>query len=234
MTTSDSFDPVQSLPRFLAESAGHEPDGVPIEAVTRSPVLKAAILITAVAVVGVAALAVAHREALFADAPALLADTSPPQPAPATQVAAASVAPAADAQVSPPNTMDAPARNEMAASEPAKDPAESGDVLFKQFQAWAAEQDTQPKPVQERTAQSSPAPAPAAENVRTPNRFAQKRRYTRVVRNARAEIRAQNLRKQVRRPQASRAERPAVQDARAQEQPVQNGQPSPFVFGARN
>lgn len=241
MPTHDDFDPAQTLPRFLAESAGQENDHAPDRAAPPSRFSKVGILIVATAAIGVAVLAVGYREALFADAPASLADTSPAQPVPPIQAAAdasAAIAPATDAQAAPSTPTEAPARTETAASEPAgTDQAEGSETLFKQFQAWAAEQDAQPKPdAPARVAQTAPAPPPAAENVRPTYRFAQKRRQVRAVRNARAEIRTQNLRRQVRRTQSERTARPAVavQDTRAQEQPVQNGQTSPFVFGARN
>lgn len=74
------------------------------------------------------------------------------------------------------------------------------------------------------------APAPAAETARVPHRLAQKHRQVRAAGNARAEMRAQKLRKQVRRVQAAPAERrPPLQDARAQAQPAQNAQ-APALF----
>ena len=78
--------------------------------------------------------------------------------------------PTADAQALPPAANDAPPRDEIAASGPAgTDQAEtsqpSSEVLFRQFQAWAAEQDAQAnvrpaQPVQDaptHVAQNAPA-----------------------------------------------------------------------------
>ncbi len=141
----------------------------------------------------------------------------------------------------PPATTEVPARSEIAASEPAKDQTEkteaTSETLFKQFQAWAADQDANgapPQPVQGPAAQvEQKFPAPAAENARGPQRLVQKRRPVRTVRNARAEVGAQNLRRPVRRAPVQRA---PVQDARAQDQSGQTGQAPSFLptFGQRN
>jgi hypothetical protein len=72
------------------------------------------------------------------------------------------------------------------------------------------------------------APAPAEENVRSRHRSVQKHRHGRAIRDARAEMRAQNHRTQVRRARGARAERPTV-DARAQEQSAQNAQGPSFL-----
>jgi hypothetical protein len=256
MSTKDSFDPAYPLPQFLAEpqfladqaeqDIGNAPDG----AVTASRLFKASILIAAAAATGIAVLAAGNPVALFADMSASLIDNSSPQSMPTIQSAAdapALIAATADVQVLPPTTTDAPARDEIAASEPAgKDQTEKSEspseTLFRQFQSWAAEQDAQAhggpaQPVQDEPAQivQNVVPAPAAENVRVTHRLAQKRRQVRATHNARAEMRAQNLRKEVRRAQSARTERPPVRDARAQDPSVQNTQASFLpIFGLRN
>lgn len=257
MPMKDGFDPAHPLPQFLAAQAeqgiANAPDGV----VTASRAFKAGILIAAAAATGIAVLAVGNPAALFADVSASLVGHSPPQSTPAIQSAAdppALASSAADAQALPPTANDAPARDEIAVSESAgADQAEksesASETLFRQFQAWAAEQDAQPHvepapPVQDTPSQVvQDAPAPAAANVRAPSRPAQKRRQVRAVRDARAEMRMQNLRRQARRPQSARAEhpptqaqRPPVQDARAQDPSVQDAQaPSLLtIFGLSN
>jgi hypothetical protein len=252
MPTKAGFDPTHPLPQFLADRAeeqgiGNATDG----AVPASRALKASILIATATATGIAVLAMGNPVGLLAEMSASLVGNSTPQPTPAIQSAAdapALVASAADAQDLPPTTNEAPARAEIAASEPTgQDQTERtespSEAMFRQFQAWAAEQDAQAhgEPVQ--PVQNAPAqvvqnvPTPAVQNIRVPYRQVQKRRQVRAaVRNARAEVRAQNLRKQVPRAQGTGAERPPIQDARAQDQSVQNAQGLSFlpIFGQRN
>ena len=251
MPTNAGFDPTHPLPQFLADrdeqAIGNAPDG----AVPASRAFKASILIATATATGIAVLAMGNPVGLLAEMSASLVGNSTPQPTPAIQSAAdapALVATAADAQDFPPTTNEVPVRGEIAASEPAdKDQSEKSEPasenLFRQFQAWAADQDAQAHGGSAQPVQDAPAqivqndPASAAKNIRVPYRQAQKRRQARAaVRNARAEVRAQNLRKQIARAQDVRAERPPTQDGRAQDQSVQNAQQPSFlsIFGQRN
>ena len=266
MPTKDGFDPAHPLPRFLADQADQADQadeqgiGNALDQVApTSRVFKASILIAAATATGIAVLAAGDPAALLAWGSAtLVGNSSQSTPTIQSVVDAPALIPSAtdaqvlDAQVLPPTTKDAPARDEIAASEPAgKDRTENSELateaLFRQFQAWAAEREAKARepvqPVQDAPAQlvQQNDPAPAAENVRVPNRLVQKRRQVRSVHNARAEIRTQHLRKQVRRVERARAERPPVQaerpapqDARAQDTSVQNAPPLPFLFGQRN
>jgi hypothetical protein len=171
----------------------------------------------------------------------------------ATTHAPALIQSTADAEALPPTAKDAPPRDEIAASEPAgNDQAEksepSSEVLFRQFQAWMAEQDAQAKvrrvqPIQDAPTQvAQNAPAQVAENASLPHQLMQKHRHVLPVHTARAE----HFRKKVRRVQSTRVERPPtqsapverppIQDARAQSQAVQNTQAPSFlpIFGMRN
>jgi hypothetical protein len=131
-------------------------------------------------------------------------------------------------------------RDQTANSEP---PA---DALFRQFQAWAADQDAQAsarpaQPAQDAAAQiEQDAPTPAAERSQVPHRLVERHRHVRAAHDAREERPAPGSRS-ARRPQNARAERRPVEDARAQDRsaqntPVQNGQAPSFlpVFGQRN
>ena len=140
--------------------------------------------------------------------------------------------PTADAQALPPAANDAPPRDEIASSGPAdKDQAEtskpSSEVLFRQFQAWAAEQDAQAnvrpvQPVQDApTHVAQNAPAQVAENASVTHRLMQKHRRVLPVHNAPAEMRTQNFRKKVRRVQSARVEHPPTQSARVERPPTQ-------------
>lgn len=264
MPTKDGFDPPHLLPQFLAvraeQDVGNAPDRV---VVASSRVFKTGILIAAALATGIAALAMGNPVALLAEMSASLVGGSPPQSTPSIQSVADAPIPipsVVDAKALPPQSLppaakDTPAREEIAASEPAgKDQTDKtgqpSETLFSQFQAWAAEQDARgaavqpaqdepPQLVQTQAAQN--ARAPAAENVRVPYRLVQKRRQIRAVQNARAEVRTQN-RRQVRRAQSASAERPPAQDPRAQDPraqdpAAQNAQTPSFlqpIFGPRN
>jgi hypothetical protein len=243
MPTKDSFDPAYPLPQFLADQAEHGIGNAPDGAVAPSRAFRASILIATTIATGIAVLAIGNPVGLLAEMSASLFGNSTPQPRPEIQSAAdapAMISSTADAQALPPATNDTPARAEIAASEPAGQESPS-EILFRQFQAWAVERDAQAhgepaQPVQDAPAQVvQNAPEPAAKNVRGPYPQVQKRRQVRAVQNARAEV-TQNLRRQVRQAQSPRAERAPIQDARAQDQSVQNSQTPSFlsVFGQRN
>jgi hypothetical protein len=169
--------------------------------------------------------------------PQLPPDTDqPPPPIQSVAEAPALIQSAADPQALPPAAKDVPARDELAASEPAtQDPAEksapTSKALFEQFQAWASEQDAQANARADAQAIIKPAiedtPAKvveeATEKAPVPHRLKKRHRHVLSVRNARAEARTEDGRKKVRRPPSARAERPPVEDARTQGQPVQNG-----------
>jgi len=251
MRVKDDFDPSQPLPRFLVVQA--EQDNAPDEAVAPSRASKVRVLIITAAAAGIAVLAIGNPAALVAEVSALLAGNSA---LPAAPVQSAADAPAliavaaADAQDlpqdSPPATNGAPARAEIAAEPIARDQTEgneaSSEALFRQFQAWAADQDAQKQSAAVEPVKDAPPSImqdlpPAAKNLRVPHRHVQKRQPVRsTVRNARAEVRQQNLRRQIPQAQGPRAERPPVQDPRAQDAAAQDGQPGPFlgIFGQRN
>jgi hypothetical protein len=267
MPTSDGFDPGHPLPVFLDDQ--YEQQGIGIardRAVTWSRVFKATTLIVAATAIGVAVLS-GNPVALVADVTASLADnlglhSGADQPAPTIQATA-------DVQASPPTAQDMPARGEIAAAEPAgQDQTEKSeppsDALFMQFQAWAADKDAQAdvhpvQPVQDAPAQAvqdapppvaQNTPPPVAENARRSLRIMQEPRRVRAVHNARAEMRMQNPRKMLRRPQPARVRLAPAQDARARDARAQDAraeaaraqdQPAPAqapsflqTFGLRN
>ena len=262
MPMKDDYDPTDPLPRFLTERAeldtGNAPDDA---AVPASRAFKASMLAAAAGAGVIAVLALGNPMALFAEGSGSLIGNSSPQPAEPIQAAIdapPSVPFTPDAQATA--TQDAPPGSETAAAGPAgSDRAENvepaSDTLFAQFQAWAAEQDAQARsapvqPVEDAQVRSEPVqpiddgparveqitPAPAEENVRSRHRLMQKHRHFRAIRDARAEMRAQNHRTQVRRARSARAERPLIQDAQAQEQSAQNAQGPSWlpIFGLRN
>lgn len=252
MPTTDDFDPDNPLPSFLSHADEHEQWGTPeYKLPGTSPILKASLLAIAVMVGGIAlAVWLGKPVKVFADAAASLTDSS------AAQRSADPTAPpiqsAADAPVSAPIPVGAPAQEAFAAvAEPApqartENSEPPSGALLSQFQAWAAKQDAQaPWPAQPLdtapaqpldTAPAQPAettPAQVAENDPAPERPMHKHRKARSVQNARAEIRhVQKPRARLAREQNAPGLAPPVQDARAQGQPVQtmqNAQPPSFL-----
>jgi hypothetical protein len=220
---------------------------------TSSRVSKASVLIAIVTATGIAALFITDPVTVVTNVTASLVGNSVPQPGiqqPPPIAQPAADAPAlpqsvADAQDLSPAAKDAPKddakddaksdpkSDEVAAAEPAaaRDQMEKSepppDALFRQFQAWAADQDAQTMARPEQPAQDAPAqlgqdaPAREVEHAEVRHRAVQKHRQAPTVHNARAETPTQNIRR-VRRVQSARAERPPVQDARAQDRSVQS------------
>jgi hypothetical protein len=232
-------------------------------AVISSRILKTSILVVTATAIGVAVISVGNPVVLLANVKASLFDASTLRPGtgqstPTIQSTAGTqdllptardeppINSSANPESAPPSdgktaATDAPTRNEIAAAfEPAdQSQAEAGqpsaDDLFRQFQAWSAEQDQR---AQVRSVQPAQDPtAQVVQDARRQVRPMQVHRQVRHVQNARAEIRSvQNPRKKVRREQNARVQVPPVQDARAQGQPVQNAQIPSFLqsFGWRN
>jgi hypothetical protein len=198
------------------------------------------ILNTSILVVTAAAIAVllaGNPLAPFVNATASLVDTSAPQGGTAQSMPKIQLT--ADAQALPPPAREPPMGAEIAAAietayqsltkmpqPPAEDLA-----LFKEFQAWAAEEDARAhvrpvQPVQDARAQ-------VVQNARAQVRPVQKHRRVRPLHNARADVRpaqkhrevrsAQNARAKVRPVHNARQVRP-VQNARAQDRPEQNAE----------
>jgi hypothetical protein len=249
----DYYDPDYRLPLALDDQIEFEGIGnARSGAVSRF--FKATLLIAVATATAVAALSVKDPVALVADVTASLIGSSAPQPAtdqpaPVIQSAANVPDPAkSSAEALPPATMDVPKSDEIAASQPAvtAQADQSGpvsDALFRQFQAWAADQDAHPavtQPVQDAPAKAAEsAPAQVADDARPPRRLIQRHRQVRAVRDAEAQLRTQRVRRvqSARVDHPARAERPPIQDARAQDVPAQNAQaPSSFLstFGSRN
>jgi hypothetical protein len=242
MTTKDGFQPDRS-PIFLSEPAeeiGQADIGKALDrAVISSRILKASIWAATATAIGIAILLVGDPVALvenvtatWVEKPALQPDAGPSAPA---------IQSIAGTQDLPTTTSDAPARDEIAAAvEPAdqsraevgQSQAEVGqplnEALFKQFQAWATEEETRAKagPAQPVHA----APVQVVQDAPAQVRPMKKHRRVRSVQNARAEIRPQrNHRARVREEQDARVQVPPVADPRAQDQSVQNAQTPSFL-----
>jgi hypothetical protein len=260
MATNDGFPPDDHFPLFLSEHAGEpEQPGIGIawdKAVISSRILKTSILVVTATAIGIAILSVGNPVALLANVTASLVDKSAPQPG--TDQSTPTIQSTADAQALPPTTEDAPTGDNTAAAFKTADQSQTEirepppEALFKQFQAWAAEEDAQAQvrpvqPVQDAQPQVQDDQTQVVQNARAQVRPVEKHRHVRPVHNARAEIRPErNPRAKVRREHNSRAkvraeqnaqvQVPHVPDARAQDQSVQNAQ-APWLlqsFGWRN
>jgi hypothetical protein len=227
MATKDGFPPDDGFPLFLSEHAekteqqdiGKAWD----RAVVSSRILKTSILVVTAAVIGIAILSVRSPVALLANVTASLVDKSALQPG--TDQSTPTIQSIAGTQDSPPTARDAPTRDEIAAASEPADQSQTEisqppvEASFKQFQAWAAEEDTRAQvgPVQDAKVQVvQDAPAQV--------RPMKKHRHVKPVHNARAEIRpAHNARAKA--VQNARAQMRREQNTQAPVQPVQNAQP---------
>lgn len=235
MPTKDDFTPDYPLPVFLSQHAD-QPQQPGIGIASDRAVISSRILKTSILVITAAAIAIVWMEnpvALFASVTASLVDISAfqlgtDQSTPTIQLAV--IQSTADTEALPPTAKDAPTP-ETSALEPvsqalAETSEASSEALFREFQAWAAEQDARAlaKPVQD-------APAPVVENAPTPVRPAQKQRRARSVHHARAAeiIRRVRERRANVRQQNERIQARSVQDARAQAQSVQNAEAPSFL-----
>lgn len=264
MATRDSFAPDDRFPVFLTDDAGEireigEPDIGKAwnRATIASRILKASIFAAVATAIGIAILLTGNPASLVADVTAAWTDKSALQPETDPSTATTpSIATAQDSQIavtqdSPPVTTDAPTRAETAAaSEPAAPNQPEVDrplseATFKQFQAWAAEEDARAQAEPARPAKDLPpvqamqeAPvrvaqeAPPAAQVQP----AKKQRRARSVHNARAEVRTQrHHRARHREEQSAPVPLAPVPDPRAQEQVAQPSQTPSFLqsFGIR-
>jgi hypothetical protein len=157
MATNDGFDPGDIL------FAGKHEKGFGTNRAVIS--LRGLMVAAAIAIcIGI----LSNQLTLFADVTASQVDKSPPQPGtdqstPAIQSAV--FRSTTDAEALPATAKDAPSR-EVSTSEPASQTeTENKEALFRQFQAWAAEQDARAlaKPAQE-----TPAPVRPMQKQRRP------------------------------------------------------------------
>jgi hypothetical protein len=243
MATKDGFPPDDHFPLFLSEHAGEpEQPGIGIawdKAVISSRILKTSILVVTATAIGIAILSVGNPVALLANVTASLVDKSAPQPG--TDQSTPTIQSTADAQALPPTTEDAPTGDNTAAAFKTADQSQTEirqpppEALFKQFQAWAAEEDAQAQvrpvqPVQDAQPQVQDDQTHVVQNARAQVWSVQKHRHVKPVHNARAKIRPEhNARAQMRREQNAGVQARPVQNTQAQVQPVQNAQPPGFL-----
>jgi hypothetical protein len=255
MATKDGVPVDQPVPLFLSDRT-EEPEQPGIGKAWDGAAISSRILTTSILVVTAAAIVFANLVgnpiALLANATASLVGTSASRDETPSRPTIQSTA---DAQALPPTASEAPTGEEITAAfksalqsqtEIREPPAEA---LLKQFQAWAAEKDSQAQARPEQSVQDARAEVQddqaqavqndqtqAVQNARAQVRPVQKHRHVKPVHNAQAEIRpehnarakvrpVQNARAQMRREQNARVQVRPVQNTQAQVQPVQNAQP---------
>jgi len=242
MATKDGFQ-LDRPPIFLSEPAEEigQPDIGKVwkRSVISSRILTMSIWAVTATAIGIAILSVENPVALVADFTASWVDKPALQPV--TDPSTSSIQSIADTQDSATTTGEAPAREEIAAvSEPAdqnqaaivqppsteivQPPAQA---LLKEFEAWAAKQDSRAEAVPVEPAQAAPVQVAQAAPVQA--QPAKKHRRARSVHNARAEIRPQRIHRVRAREASAPVPIAPVPDARAPELPVQNAQ-TPSLF----
>jgi hypothetical protein len=233
MATADGFQPDRS-PIFLSEDAEKtEPDiGKALaREVISSRILKTSLLAVAATAIGIAVLSIGNPVALVANVADSWVDKSALQPG--ADPSTPTIQSIAGTQDLPPTTTEAPTRDEVAAaSVPAdQNQAEIGqptvEALLKEFEAWAAKQDSRAEAVPVEPAQAAPVQVAQAAPVQA--QPTKKHRRARSVHNARAEIRPQRIHRVRTREASAPVPIAPVPDARAPEQPVQNAQ-TPSLF----
>ena len=200
-------------------------------AATSSRILKRGLLVAVATAIGLVVLPVANTAKILADVTASLVDGSAlwphtSQPAPIWQSPTDAQTPT-DAQVFS-IAKNEPISVESAASEPVeqnhtelREP--SPEILFKQFQAWAAEKDAQELAAAQSVPDASAlqtAPARAVEKTAGSAGLMQKDRRGPRVDNARTRMSMQDSRKEIRRPQNAGVNVPPAQRTGAQASPA--------------
>ena len=194
-------------------------------AVIASRILTTAICFVTAAAIVFAVLLVGNPLAIFANATASLVATSAPQDGTGQSMPSIQSNPGAEAL--PPTPQERPTGDEIAAAIKNAYQSRTTEALFKEFQAWAAEENAraQVRPVQP----VQDAQAQVAQSARAQVRSVQKHRHIRHARaekNARAKV-LKKARAHVRREQNARAQDRSVQNAQAQVGPELNAQAWP-------
>ena len=208
------------IPLFLSDHTEEPEQSVIGKAFHRAAVssrtLKTSIFVVTAAAIVFGVLSKGKPHVRFTNATASLVGTSAPQDGARSTPTIQSMA---DAQALPTGDEIAAAFNTayQRQTENSQPPAEA---VFNQFQAWAAEEDAQVRPVQPVQDAKPPVQDDQAQVVNA-------RAKVRPAKNARAHVRSKHsARAQMRREQNSRVQAQPVQNTQAQVQPVQNAQPT--------
>jgi hypothetical protein len=170
MATKDVFDPSGSLPLFLSAVRPEQEIGT-----NRAVILLRGLMVAAAIAICIAILS--NQVALLSDVTASLVDKSAPQPGTDQStpiIQSVAFRSTADAEALPATANDAPDREISTSERASQTETENKEALFRQFQAWAAEQDAR---ALAKLAQDTPAPV----------RPLQKQPRVRSVQDARAQ-----------------------------------------------
>ena len=215
------------IPLFLSDHT-EEPEQPVIgkawhKAANSYRILKTSILVVTAAAIVFAVLSKGNPLVRFTNATASLVGTSAPQDGAGQSMPIGQST--ADVQALPPTAKEAPGGDESAAASntvyqsQTENPQPQAEAMFKQFQAWAAEEDAQVRPVQ---SVQDAQPQVQDDQARVVNARAE----VRPVKNARAHLRSEHIaRAKVRHLKNARARMRREQNTQAQVQPVQNAQP---------
>src|SRR5450432_2711024 len=208
------------IPLFLSDHT-EEPEQPVIgkawhRAAISSRILKTSILVVTAAAIVFAIRLVGNPLVRFTNATASLVGTSAPQDGARSTPTIESTT---DAQALPPAAREAPTGAEIAAAfntayqRQTENPQPPAEAVFNQFQAWAAEEDAQVRPVQPVQDAKPPVQDDQAQVVNA-------RAKVRPAKNARAHARSKHsARAQMRRDQNSRVQAQPLQNTQAQVQP---------------
>jgi hypothetical protein len=254
MATNDGFQPDRApiFLSEQPEETGQPDIGKAQDiAIISSRILKASIVAAAATAVGIAVLSIGNPATLVANVTDWWVDKPVPQAEDNPPASTIQSIATAGTQDLPATTTDVPTREEIAAAvepaeqrrepvmqsqlpaQPSQEPAEQSqaeigqpitEALFKQFQAWADEEEARKK-----AAAAQPAPVRVAQDAPTPVRSAKKHRRVHAVQNARAEIRTQRNRARLREEQDAREQVSPATDPRLQNPTAQNPQPPTFL-----
>jgi hypothetical protein len=220
--------------RFLADQPRHHDSGKAHDRAATSS-RQASVLIAIAAAICIAIVLLQDRVDHFSVPMASLVGNSALRPS--TDLSTPTIQFTTDVRILPASAQEPSIRGSTAALESVgQDQAEgsepSSEVLLKQFQVWAAEQDAQKTVGPVGLVQD--AQTSVDKNASPPSRHMQKHRQVRSAYKPQAETPIQNAQNIVRRPQIARAPIVPPQDIRAQVQLVQSGPSLLQTFGLRN
>jgi hypothetical protein len=234
MPTIDRFSDLDDpLPLFLADEPEQQGIGkLATSADVSARLLRWSILVATAAVIGIAILWVGQPVMLFAEVTPAVVDKPAIQPD--TDQLRPTIQSTTHAEASPAITKTEPTRDEIAAGfEPAGQTQTENsehEALFREFQAWSAERDAQAQAGAVSTVQD--APAQVGTKAGAPLRHM---KQLLPVQSASGYTARAKSSKKIRPHQNAGVHVSPAQDSRAQEQSVQNEQPSFLqIFGLRN
>jgi hypothetical protein len=235
MPTIDRFSDLDDpLPLFLGDEPDQQGGKLRTAAVFSSRLLNGSILVATLTAIGIAILWVGQPVMLFAEVTPVVVEKPAIQPD--IDQLPPTIRSTAHAEAFPPVAKDELTGDEISTTAESAGQTQTEtsehEALFREFQAWSAQRDAQVQA----GAVSSVQDAPAQVGKKAEAPLPPMKKQLRPVQSAGADIRpVQNSQKKIRRDHNARALVTPAQDSRAQDQSVQNEQPSFLqIFGWRN